>query len=232
MHVAIRYKVPLVLWGEPSSEYTAYLDYRDDEIENVDEVRFNQMTNLGLTARDMKQILEGAADFDPRDLDPYSYPARKDLETLGYKSVALGSYIPWNTRKQSELISKELGWEGDEVEGMPPGLYDYEKIECYMQGSRDYIKFLKRGYGRVTQMTALDLRNGTMEKSEAENLIEEFEGKRPASLDLLLEYLEMSEDEFQEIVSEMAVFPNKPFFENIRVGAPTHDSKSWYRETR
>jgi N-acetyl sugar amidotransferase len=230
MHVAIKYKIPLVLWGEPSSEYTAYLDYRNDEIEKVDEVRFNQMTNLGLTARDMAEILEGTAEFDPRDLSPYSYPPRKDLEDLGYKSVALGSYIPWDTKSQSALISEELGWEGDQVEGMPPGLYDYEKIECYMQGSRDYIKYLKRGYGRVTQMTALDLRSGRMNKEDAEKLVEEFEGKRPASLDLLLEYLEMSESEFEEVISEMAVYPNKPFFETIKVGSPTHDFKNWYRE--
>ena len=26
MHIAIKYKTPLVLWGEPSSEYTAYYD--------------------------------------------------------------------------------------------------------------------------------------------------------------------------------------------------------------
>ena len=31
MHVAVKFKVPLVLWGEPSSEYTAYYDYRDWE---------------------------------------------------------------------------------------------------------------------------------------------------------------------------------------------------------
>jgi hypothetical protein len=101
-----------------------------------------------------------------------------------------------------------------------------------MQGSRDYIKFLKRGYGRVTQMTALDIRNGRMEKSEAEALIETFEGQRPASLDLLLEYLEMSEEEFQSLVKEMAIAPNKPFFESIPIGKKTHDFGSWYRETK
>ena len=48
-----------------------------------------------------------------------------------------------NPKEQSEIIKKELGWKGDEVENVPPE-YDYEKIECYMQGVRDYIKYLKR----------------------------------------------------------------------------------------
>jgi len=38
--IAIEKKVPLVLWGEPSSEYPSYYDY--SEIENVDETRFNK----------------------------------------------------------------------------------------------------------------------------------------------------------------------------------------------
>ena len=57
-------------------------------------------------------------------------------------------------------LASELGWQGDEVENMPFEHYPYEKIECYLQGVRDYIKWLKRGYSRVTQMTALDLRSG------------------------------------------------------------------------
>ena len=47
---------------------------------------------------------------------------------------------------------------GDIVENVPPE-YDYEKIECYMQGVRDYIKFIKRGYSRTTHLVSLDLRN-------------------------------------------------------------------------
>ena len=63
----------------------------------------------------------------------------RDLKRIRYRSVCLGSFIPWDTRRQSVRIAEELGWKGDEVEGMPPGLYDYEKIECAMQGVRDYI---------------------------------------------------------------------------------------------
>lgn len=230
MHVAIKFNVPLIFWGEPSSEYTAYYDYRDDEIELVDEERFNRFVNLGLTGEDMGEILRDAQGLDRRDFDPYIYPTSAAMRGAEIKSVALGSFIPWDTKKHFKVIQEELDWQGDEVEGMPPGLYEYEKIECFMQGSRDYIKFLKRGYGRVTQMTALDRRKGEMSATEANKLINEFEGKRPPSLDLLLEYMEMSEEEFQEIVSGMVVPPQKPFFDSIPVGPKTHDFGVWHRE--
>lgn len=57
MWIAIEKEIPLVLWGEPSSEYTSYYSY--DQEEEVDETRFNQIVNLGITAEDMKERLGG-----------------------------------------------------------------------------------------------------------------------------------------------------------------------------
>ena len=232
MHVAIKYQIPLVFWGEPSSEYTAYYDYRENEIEKVDESRFNRFVNLGITAEDMKGMIQKDFDLDPRDLAPYTYPAIRDLKKLQYQSVCLGSFISWDTKRHFEVISKELGWQGDEVEGMPPGKYSYEKIECYMQGVRDYLKYLKRGYSRVTQMTALDIRNGRMERQEADQLVAQWEGKKPPSLRLFLEYLEMSEEEFNKIIQKLVVPPFKPDFQKIPSAGQTKDFDRWYREMK
>lgn len=230
MQVALQTQVPLVLWGEPSSEYTAYYDYRDDQIEEVDEVRFNRYVNLGITAEDMAGMISGDFPLDPRDLKPYTYPPIRDLKKLKYRSVCLGSYIPWDAKRQSALIATELGWKGDAVEGMPAGMYEYEKIECYMQGVRDYIKFLKRGYARVTQMTALDLRKGELDKSVADRLVQDNEGRRPPSLDLFLDYLGLSEPEFNAIVMKTVVAPHEPDFAAIKPAAKLHDYDTWYRE--
>lgn len=232
MHLAIKFNVPLVLWGEPSSEYVAYYDYRDDEIEEVDATRFNRYVNLGINAEDMRGMIEDDFSFDPRDLQPYTYPPLRDLKKIRYRSVCLGSFIPWDTKKQAKVIMDELDWQGDEVEGMPPSIYSYEKIECAMQGMRDYIKYLKRGYGRVTQMTALDIRNGRMSTEQASRLVAEYEGKKPHSLKLFLEYLEMSEDEFNSIVEKTVVSPHEPDFKVIEWAPKTWDFDRWYREKR
>lgn len=229
MHMALKFNTPLIFWGEPSSEYTAYYDYRDDEIEAVDETRFNRFVNLGITAEDMSGMIDMGG-LDKRDLWPFTYPNIRDLKKLKYHSVCLGSFIPWDTKSQSQLIMDELGWKGDQVEGMPWDVYPYEKIECYMQGVRDYIKYLKRGYSRVSQMTALDLRAGRMDKQAADKMVAEFEGKRPPSLDLFLNYLDLTEDEFNQIVLKTVVPPFEPKFGEIEDAPKTHDFDSWYRE--
>lgn len=229
MHVALQQQVPLIFWGEPSSEYTAYYDYRDNEIEEVDEEKFNRSTNLGITAEDMAGMISGDFEFDPRDLQPFSYPPMRDLKKLGYRSVCLGSYIPWDVKKQVGIIQSELGWQGDQVEGMPWDDYPYEKIECHLQGVRDYIKYLKRGYSRVTQMTALDLRNDRIKPNEARHLIDQYEGRKPPSLDLFLEYLGITEVEFNNIVAKTVVPPYEPNF-NAEYSPKTSDFNDWYRE--
>lgn len=229
MQVAIKYNVPLIFWGEPSSEYTAYYDYKDDVVEKVDEQRFNRFVNLGITSEDMKGMICKDFPLDPRDLTPYTYPQLRDLKKIGYHSVCLGSYIPWDVKKQSKIIMDELGWRGDQVEGMPWEVYPYEKIECYMQGVRDYIKYLKRGYSRVTQMTALDIRNGRLTKDQADLLITRFEGKKPHSLKLFLEYINITESEFIDIIKKTVVSPNIPNF-YTEFSDKTWDFDFWYRE--
>ena len=225
MWVAIRYNVPLIFWGEPSSEYTAYYSY--DQPEEVDEKRFNRYVNLGITAQDMFVRLAGAV--DERDLKPFSYPPLKELRRINYRSVCLGSYISWDVKRQAEIIQRELGWEGDEVENVPPQ-YNYEKIECYLQGVRDYIKYIKRGYTRPAHLASIDIRNGRLTHEQGLDMVHQYEGKRPPSLDLFLEFVGLTEKEFLEIAASHAVSPHVPDVAKIQPGKKLHDFSAWTRD--
>ncbi|MBZ0097190.1 MAG: N-acetyl sugar amidotransferase [Sulfuricella sp.] len=225
MWVAIEKKIPLIFWGEPSAEYAAYYSY--DQPEEVDEKRFNRYINLGITADDMFVRMGGTVDH--RDLKPYSYPPLKELRNIGYRSVCLGSYIPWNIKSQSEIIQKELGWKGDRVENVPPE-YNYEKIECYMQGVRDYIKYIKRGYSRPSHLVALDIRNGQISKEDGEKLIQQYEGRRPPSLDIFLEFVGLTEQEFLDIAMRHQVSPYIHDPKATMAGEKMADFDQWSKE--
>ena len=222
MQIAVKFKIPLVFWGEPSAEYTAYYTY--EEIEEVDERRNSRANNLGITAEDMFGFLGGAVTM--RDLEPYVYPSLKELRSIGIKSFCLGSFIPWDVKKNYEIIHKELDWQGDQVEGVPPQ-YPYEKIEYQIQGPRDYLKFIKRGFARTTHLTSIDIRNGRMTREEAAKLIEKYEGKRPPSLDYLLPILGIDEAEFRKIAIAQAIPPYKHDFTNEQSDEPLWDMKLW-----
>lgn len=224
MHVAVALKVPLLIWGEPTSEYVSYYSY--EEYEQVDEKRFNRVVNLGINAEDMVGFLDGSVTL--RDLWAYTYPKLSDLRAIGYRSICLGNYIPWDTRKQSELIRTELDWQGDRVEGIPYERYWYEKVEDAFQGIQDYLKWLKRGMSRMTHLTSIDIRNGRMTRDEALKMIEKYEGYRPASLDVFLKAIDMSDQEFHEIALKHLVAPHvPPDWRTLPRGEELPDQKFW-----
>lgn len=222
MRIAIKFNVPLVIWGEPSSEYTAYYNY--DEPEEVDERRFNRFVNLGINAEDMIGMLED--EVSPRDLLPYTYPDVREMKQIRLRSVCLGSYVPWDVKKQVKIIKRDLEWQEDEVEGVPPG-YGYEKIECSMQGVRDYLKFVKRGYGRTTHLASIDIRNDRLKREEGIGMATDYDGKRPASLDVFLNHVGVSEEEFYKIAESHAIAPYKHDWSMTQPGEKLHDHDTW-----
>ena len=222
MHMAVRFETPLIFWGESTAEYHSW--YTFEEMEEVDEKRFNRLMNQGMTADDMFEFLQGRV--ERRDLWMFDYPKRKDLIKLKVESICLGNYIEWNTKQNVETIKRELGWKGQNVEGVPPQ-YDYEKIECTFQGMRDYAKFVKRGYGRTNHLATIDIRNGALGREEALALEAQYDGKRPASIDWFLNILQISESDFYDILEKHQVHPWKFDKALVETGNPLPDMPLW-----
>jgi N-acetyl sugar amidotransferase len=231
LRLAVKFNIPLVIWGEPIAEITAYYDYKRDEIEYEDEEKFNMFRNLGISADDMYGMINSPeSPVDRRDLLPYTYPTPPELRRINCTSICLGSFIPWDYTKNTALIREKLGWESDELEGVPEELHGSgEKIECWIQGARDYTKFLKRGYSRISQLMAFDIRNGRMTLEEAQKYYTK-EGKKPPSLDLVLEYMAMSEAEFHEVTKGLEVSPYHHDYSHTEDAEKTWDFDQWYRE--
>ena len=190
----------------------------------LNEKLFNEAIDLGITADDMYKLLDG--EVEKRDLYEYAFPSKDDLDKVGVRSVWLGSYIEWNTKKNVEIIKRELDWRGQDVEGIPPE-YDYEKIECRWQGVRDYCKYIKRGHGRTNHLACIDIRNGELSRDEGMKMALKYDGKRPASLDLFLKVLGISEDDFIEIVKGNEVSDWGFDLSKIETGQPLHDMDKW-----
>lgn len=226
MQIAVKFKVPLIIWGEGGGEYEAYFKFED--LEETDEWKFNRRTILGMRAEDMA----GFIGVELRELEPYIYPSKKDLDAAGVKSLPLGKFIPWDVKAQVEINKKELNWEEDEIESGFPGV-TYEKIECMFTGIRDYIKYLKRGFSRITHLTTLDIRHGRIGRKEAMDLIKRYEGKKPKSLKVFLGYIGMGEEEFNDIAARHLIPPAKYIDpKRLKEGKKLWDQDLWFRETK
>jgi len=224
LQIAFEKSIPLVLWGESSTEYTNY--FKVEDFHSIDEVSFNRSTNLGISASDMHFRLN--EEFEQREFEPFIMPSLKLLQSKNILTFPLGNFVQWETQKQVKVIKEELGWEGDEVEGVPLS-YDYEKIECMMQGVRDYIKLVKRGYARTTHLTSIDIRKNSINRDDAKRLVEEFEGQKPKSLELFLEFLKISENELNEIMLSQAIDPWEGKIP-VKIGKAPSDYLNWQKK--
>ena len=224
MQMAVRLEIPLLIWGEGGGEYEAYFKFAD--LEETDEWKFNRRIIMGMRAEDMAGFLG----VDLRELSPYIYPSREELSRVGVKSLPLGKYESWDVREHVDIIKRELGWQEDELESGFPGV-TYEKIECMFDGIRDYIKYLKRGFSRITHLTTLDIRHGRMSREEAMELIRRFEHRKPQSLSIFLEYLGISEEEFHRIVALHLIRPAPPQDPGtMPLGPRLWDQDLWFRD--
>ena len=198
LRMAIQWKIPLIVWGEPSVEYITSGQYTYKDMQKLNEESFKTMCQGGLPTGEFV----GKQGITQRDMDIYTFPSVTEIGGAKIFSIYLGNYEPWDPRKQVELIKRELGWKERDVEG---SYLRYDKTDCEYIGVRDYQKYLKRGLGRSCSLSSIDVRNGRMSREEALKIIAEYDGKRPQSLDKCLEEMGMTDDEFLWETRKIAV---------------------------
>ena len=69
-----------------------------------------------------------------------------------------------------------------------------------------------------------------MISEEASKLNAEYDGRKPGSLEIFLEYMGLTEDEFNQIVGKMTIPPFEPNYSNISDADQVWDFEEWYRE--
>lgn len=92
---------------------------------------------------------------------------------------------------------------------------------------RDYAKFVKRGYGRANHLLSIDIRNGQMDRESALALEQAYDGKRPASIDWFLNILQITEDEFYDLLEKHQVHPWKFDRTGVQTGIAPPDMDKW-----
>lgn len=208
IQVAVRYKIPLIIWGENSQD--EYGGPAAAAKNNCLDRRWLEEFGglLGMRVSDMV----GLDGIEEKDLLPYIYPSDEELKSVGVTGVFLGYYLPWDGISNA-LISQAFGFR------TPPGVAEgtmlpYEKIDNYLHGIHDYFKYLKYGFSRATDQACLHIRRDRITRQDGVEIIKRLDGKFPWSyigkpLEKILEPFDMTVDEFEKICDR---FTNKKIF--------------------
>ena len=187
IQIAIKFNVPLIIWGESTAEEGCRLSYYESTKKDV----FDEKYFTKISAR--QNVEEMADDNLPlREFEVFRYPSTEEYKAANIEGFHLGDYQFWDEERRTEFIVREFGWEEDNVEG---DYKRYKSVECVMPGLHDWTKFIKRGFGRATDQATRDVRAGLLTREEGFDLINEIDPKRPEILDYFLEQTGMAEKE-------------------------------------
>jgi len=197
IQIAVKFNIPLIIWGEHGHLDLNGMFSLNDHVEMTKKGR----QEFGLRGFEPEDMLDKELGITMADLRPYVYPSDEGLERVGVRGIYLGNYIKWDAKKQAELMIKKYGFEP----GPQERTYNtYENVECHhCGGAHDYLKFLKFGYGRATDHTSQDIRLGRLTRKEGIDLVKNYDPKRPKDLDLILNYLGITEEEMLKYIEPM-----------------------------
>jgi hypothetical protein len=71
--------------------------------------------------------------------------------------------------------------------------------DMHENGIHDYLKFIKLGYGRGTDHAIYDIRLGLMNRDAGIEVVRRYDHVKPGDLTRWLDYVNMTEDEFDSI---------------------------------
>ncbi len=185
---AVRFKVPLIIWGAHQGLDQVGMFSHTHEVEMTRRYRKDHDL-MGLEAEDL------VSEFDhvnERDVAPWVYPSYRDLRRVGVKGLYLGNYIPWDTKTQHEAMLDKYGYET---------ATQTRTFDTYSD-VHDYLKFIKHGYGKATDHAVRELRWGRMNRDEAIDHARRHHTLEPRHLKAFLEWIGMAKSAFDWIVDQ------------------------------
>jgi hypothetical protein len=194
VQVAVKFKIPLIIWGAHQGVDQVGMYSHLDEIEMTRKYR-KEHDLMGLESED---LLAAESSLQGGDLEQYRYPHDKEIEAIGVRGIYLNNYVRWDTKAQHELMIDRRGYETAEQ----LRTFDtYNDVDCFhYSGLHDYIKFAKWGYGKVSDHASREIRLKRLTRERGIELVERYQNRKPADLRLFLEWLEIEEPDLWRCV--------------------------------
>ncbi|WP_316977592.1 N-acetyl sugar amidotransferase [Shumkonia mesophila] len=202
IQVAVRYRVPLMLWGEHGFMDLGGMYSYNDFIEFTAKYRkehalrgydWYDFTDEGLEKLGHPEWKEG---LRTKDLLWAQYPSDDEIDEAGVRGIHLSNFIDWDGHKNAGLVTQLYGWRASEREFERTYRRVSNLDDIHENGVHDYMKFVKFGYGRASDHACKDIRSGRMTRTDGVEEVRKRDHIKPRDLRRWLEYVDMSEVEF------------------------------------
>lgn len=165
VQISVKFKIPLIIWGCHQGIDQVGMFSHNDEVEMTRKYR-KEHDLMGFEAEDLVDIFDHVKE---EDLLQFHYPSDSDIENVGVRGIYLNNYIRWDSKQQHEEMIKLYNYE---TFFQNKTIDTYNDIDCFHYSDlHDYIKYVKYGYGKITDHVSREIRFGRLTREDGINLV-------------------------------------------------------------
>lgn len=194
LHAAIKYKVPLVFYGE------------NGEVEYGGDMKNAERPTRDLEDADRHYFSGMPPEFwaehgvSPKLLEPFRAPPISESRKNGTEIHFFSYYKHWDPQDNFYYCTEHTGFSPNPERTQ--GTYSkYASLDDRFDGFHYYLSYIKFGIGRATSDAAHEIRDGRITREEGVALIEKYDSEFPTRyFDEFLEYCSISAAEAHAII--------------------------------
>ncbi len=183
VQTAVRYRVPLIIWGAHQGLEQVGMFSHEHEVEMTRRYRKDHDL-MGLEADDLLGLFDTLKE---EDVWQYRYPDDAALNAVGVRGIYLGNYVRWDPAEQHRAMVRQYGYRSA---AFARSFDTYDHVDCWNYlDLHDQIKLYKHGYSKVTDQACRELRHGRLSRAQALALVRHAEQAPAAQTDLFCQWL-------------------------------------------
>jgi N-acetyl sugar amidotransferase len=194
IQMAVKSNVPLIIWGEHGFMNMGGMHSYKDMVEYT--AKYRKEHNL--RGYDWYDFV-GREGLEEKDLLWAKYPDDDDIERLDVRGIFISNFFGWNQAVHAKKMIDTYGFEINPLPFDRTYAQDANLNNFHDNGIHDYMKYVKFGYGRVTDHACRDIRNGIMTREEGIDLVRQYDHVVPGDIARWLDYVGMKRTEFETI---------------------------------
>lgn len=210
VQTAVRFKVPLIIWGAHQGLEQVGMFSHEHEVEMTRRYRKDHDL-MGVEASDLPSLFDTLPE---QDVWQYVYPDDADLHAVGVRGIYLGNYVRWDPKAQHEQM---IAMHSYRTARFARTFDCYDFVDCYnYMDLHDLLKLAKHGFSKVTDHATREIRHGRLTREQGLALVRNHEQAPLKHLDLFCQWLGMNRRGLEFIVDHHR---NRRFWHDQRPGA-------------
>lgn len=209
VQIAVRYKIPLIIWGAHQGIDQVGMFSHHDFVEMSRRYR-KEHDLMGFEAECFVDIEDY---LNEKFLSKYFYPKDKDIFNIGIRGIYLNNYIFWDSLDQHQKMISAYKYHSKTNNAT----YDiYNDIhDKFYNNLHDHLKKIKHGFGKIIDHVSRDLRLGKINREQGLTLINKYHHNPLENMNDFCQFFELSNERLFNIIEQHR---NKSLWETTHQG--------------